>query len=670
MAEWIDIEQAAKHLGLGVRNLYSLAQDARIPASRLGKAWRFDRDQLDAWVRANRPLEDFFLSQHVEIDGNLLLRDAQREAYAAARDFYHGGAGRETIIQLPVGCGKSGLIALLPFGIARGRVLVIAPNLTIKNELSAVLDVANRQKCFWRKCRVVDGDALTAGPYLAVLDSDASNVHDCDRSHIVLANVQQLASSADRWLSKFAPDYFDLIIVDEAHHSAATSWQSVFDHFPNAKVVHLTATPFRSDNKELKGTPIYRYSFKRAMIRGYIKQLQARYVAPDEIYFTYDGDTHHHTLNEVLDLKEEEWFSRGVAMSPECNKNIVDASLDRLERVRESGSRHQLIAVAMSVNHARAIRSLYAERGFQVAVIHSDMSDEEKTEVLQQLRSGLLDCIVQVQMLGEGFDHPHLSVAAIFRPFRSLAPYIQFVGRIMRVIVQNDPRHPDNYGYIVTHVGMNLDTLLDDFRRLDREDQQFLNELLAGVEPPPPRDVLTGDATKRLRPEMVVHKEVVSEFLEEDFIDADDEILLKELREQAEALGFDAETLLAAARKAKEQRRAVAASEPFFVSPQRQRVEAQRRLNEEVKRAAKILLNRASLNAAGRDLSMRWFPGAVTGPNFAAAVQMLNKALDTELQIETGQRGSVSLEVLQAGMQVLPNVAERVSRQILARREQ
>ena len=58
---------------------------------------------------------------------------------------------------------------------------------------------------------------------------------------------------------------------------------------------------------------------------------------------------------------------------------------------------------------------------------------------------------VQVQKLGEGFDHPKLSVAAIFRPFRSLAPYIQFVGRILRVVVQNDPTHPDNYGHIVTH---------------------------------------------------------------------------------------------------------------------------------------------------------------------------------------------------------------------------
>ncbi|PJN93388.1 DEAD/DEAH box helicase, partial [Amaricoccus sp. HAR-UPW-R2A-40] len=67
-------------------------------------------------------------------------------------------------------------------------------------------------------------------------------------------------------------------------------------------------------------------------------------------------------------------------------------------------------------------------------------------------------------MLGEGFDHPKLSVAAIFRPFRSLGPYLQFVGRIMRVVVQNSPGHPDNLGHIVTHLGMNLDARFQEFK--------------------------------------------------------------------------------------------------------------------------------------------------------------------------------------------------------------
>ena len=75
-------------------------------------------------------------------------------------------------------------------------------------------------------------------------------------------------------------------------------------------------------------------------------------------------------------------------------------------------------------------------------------------------------------MLGEGFDHPRLSVAAIFRPFRSLAPYIQFVGRVMRVVVQDEPDHPDNQGFVVSHVGLNNDARWDEFRELDLDDQR------------------------------------------------------------------------------------------------------------------------------------------------------------------------------------------------------
>src|SRR5262249_3573719 len=155
----------------------------------------------------------------------------------------------------------------------------------------------------------------------------------------------------------------------EGHHSAAQSWKKVFERFPNAKVVNLTATPFRSDRREIEGELIYRFSFKQAMLKGYIKKLQATYVAPEEIFFTYEGDKRRHTLEEVLELKEEEWFSRGVALAPECNAHVVDSSLEKLEKLRQTGTHHQLIAVACSVPHAKAIRSLYAERGYEASEI-------------------------------------------------------------------------------------------------------------------------------------------------------------------------------------------------------------------------------------------------------------------------------------------------------------
>lgn len=668
MQEWLTSEEASEYLKISLTSLYSLAQQGRIPGNRIGKAWRFNRGDLDGWIRANKPLEEFFISSEAEIEGNPYLRDPQKEGYAATQEFF-ASEKTKAILQLPVGCGKTGLIAILPFGLARGRVLVIAPNLTIRDELQRALDIANRRNCFWNKCQVLTPAQMSAGPYVAVLDGKDANIHDCDNSHIVLTNIQQLASSADKWLPEFSENYFDLILVDEGHHNAAPSWRKVFDKFARAKVVSLTATPFRSDNRDIEGKPVYRYSFKRAMLKGYIKKLQSVYVAPEEIYFTYEGQNRRHTLEEVLELKEEQWFSRGVALAPECNKHIVDTSLDRLEKLRSSGTRHQIIAAACSVAHAKAIRSMYAERGYEAAEIHSHMPIDKRAEVLQKLRSGVLDCVVQVQILGEGFDHPHLSVAAIFRPFRSLSPYVQFVGRIMRVIVQNDSRHPDNAGYIVSHVGLNLDQQASDFRDMEREDAAFFKELVEGEIEVPPGEVLEGSARKKLGEEMVVNSEIVAELFEEDFVASDDATLLAELKAHAEALGFEADAVEALAREARPGKRRVEANSAFAMNPQRQRREARRRLNEEVNRCAKLLLNRLNLKFGGFDIAFKYGIG-VTGNNFVAAVQLVNKELDRGLQIESGARGQLKTEQFVSATQSLGEVLDKLTRRLAARKKE
>src|SRR3984893_1130926 len=455
---WLSLEETASYLGMGKTALYALARDGRIPARKIGKKWVFEKAALDGWVRANQPLRTFFLNLDFKIGGNENLRDPQRDSYLRTYDFFRAGKNK-AILQIPVGCGKTGLAALLPLGLAEGRVIVIVPNLTIKTGLYDAMDITNRQKCFWRKAGVLGQDQMMSGPLACTLDS--GNLSVATKSHLIITNVHQLATNVDKWLTQFPDDFFDMIIVDEAHHSAAASWQKVIDRFPKAKVILLTATPFRSDRQELDGELVFRYPFRNATLKGYIKRLKASYVAPSTIELGFnDASGRTYTLDEVLELKQEDWFSRGVALARLCNQHIVDSSLQKLEELRQTGTQHQLIAVACSINHAREIRSLYQERGFTTDVIHSKQTEDERAAILGALRNGTLDCIIQVQMLGEGFDHPKLSVAAIFRPFRTLTPYIQFVGRIMRVVVQNDPTHPDNVGHIVTHLGMNLDERL------------------------------------------------------------------------------------------------------------------------------------------------------------------------------------------------------------------
>ncbi len=629
---WLSIEEAAKYLGMGKTVLYTLTRQGKIPANRVGKKWTFEKDKLDKWVRSNQPIESFFTSLDFNIESNEALREPQRDAYLRVSEFF--GAGKnKAIIQIPVGCGKSGLAALLPLGMARGRILIISPNLTIKDGLYEAMDITNRQKCFWRKTGTLSDAQMIAGPLACTLET--GNISVADKAHVVITNIHQLATNVDKWLTQFSDNFFDMIVIDEAHHSAAESWKKVLDRFPKAKIIHMTATPFRSDRQEIDGELVYRYPFRSAALKGYIKRLKASYIAPSEIVLEFkDKQGKKYTLDEVLKLKEEDWFSREIALAKLCNQHIVDSSLQKLEELRQTGTQHQLIAVACTINHAKDIRAMYQERGYSANVIHSQQDEQEQKKILADLKNGTLDCIIQVQMLGEGFDHPKLSVAAIFRPFRTLAPYIQFVGRIMRVVVQNDPAHPDNMGHIVTHLGMNLDQRLKEFKQFENDDETFWEKVIGGEEPEVPKAVREG-ATRLTVGEsgVMVSGEIVDSLWEEDFTTAEDKHIVEDLRDKLKALGLDpgqAEEIVKTSRSTGITRRSP--SEPFPIQPQREWNEARKRLDEQVQRTAKILLNNTGLQMTGTEIPYKYSTlNARAKNNYVAALMMVNNEVNKQL---------------------------------------
>lgn len=651
--EWMTIEETARYLQLGKTALYDLAREGAVPSNKVGSKWLFSKKDLDAWVRSNIPLEQYFLKTPAHIEENLQLREPQVEAYEKLYEYFKSG-GKTAIIQIPVGCGKSGLAAIVPFGIAKGRVLIVAPNLTIKEGLFESLDVTNRQKCFWRKRDILSDEAMIGGPFATTLDT--GNISVCEKSHFVISNVHQLATNPEKWLHRFPRDFFDLIVVDEAHHSPAESWKNVLEHFSAARVINMTATPFRGDGQEIEGDLVYRYPFKKATFKGYIKRIQASYAAPTELEFTAKGETKLYTLDNVLAMKEKDWFSRGIALSDVCNQTIVDNSLEKLEVLRETGTAHQLIAVACSVNHARKITAMYEARGFKADLIYSEMDDDKKIEVKRRLTSGELDCIVQVQMLGEGFDHPKLSVAAIFRPFRTLAPYIQFVGRILRVIVQNTPGHPDNYGHVVTHAGMNLDERLREFKLFESDDQKFWEEIIGGKEPEPPENVKTGEARMKLSEPVVVNYEIVDSLIEEQFTSAEQEDIIEELRENLERLGLDPEQAEEIVLARSTTQATSKAAQPYQVLPQREWEMRKKGLNDQVNRAANLLINRLEINRGGRELINT---GVAATNNFVACVTLINKELK---KINPKPRKEWSTEEFQSALSSLETVINTLTR--------
>ena len=669
--DYLSVSDAAAYVGVSAETLRRWDRSGKLVATRRpGSNHRYyAREDLAAfrldYARAASPPDtqtSVFVQVLADIEHNNNLRDPQREAHREARE--HFAESKEpAMLVIPMGCGKTGLISVLPFGISKGRVLVIAPNLTIRDGIAEALDIASAE-CFWAKTRVLSH--FQHGPFVAILDSKDANLHDCMESDFVVTNIQQLVSSADRWLPQFPPDFFDMIVVDEGHHSAAESWRKVLRRFPGAKVVSLTATPFRTDRKELPGDVIYQYSFARAMLKGYIKTIGSLSAAPAELYFTDNADRRY-TLPEVLELSEEAWFRRSVALSPECNRHIVEKSIRECELLRQrTGTHHQIIAAACSIDHARQVRSIYQEHGYRAEAISSDLDHAKQERVIRLLRQHQIDCIVQVKMLGEGFDHKALSVAAIFRPYRSLAPYIQFVGRVMRVIHESKPDHPDNQAIIVSHVGLNNEPQWDDFRELSFDDQELVREWTAGnhhIEAEDDNGNPGEGKPRRFDQLPIVGNETILDFLHQQFLDPEDDRVLDTILEQKiEPLGIPLKAFLDRDTLREKLRRAQQAQSPAYesipVSPQRRRREARRRLRERTQSVAARVLKDLGVGPNGRQLSRA--AGRGYQPNRQAAIALMHERVNDYIGIDAGMRSEISADQALAAFKQLDHLGDEV----------
>lgn len=602
------------------------------------------------------------------VRGNGLLRRPQIEAYEAAAKHF-GSSSEHAIIQLPVGCGKTGTMSLLPFGIARGRALVVAPNLEIALNLKRAFDYSEPDS-FLKKQKVLRNGH---GPTCAVLDAKA-NVFDADASDFVVANIQQLvAAGSEKWLSQFPPDYFDVVLFDEGHHNAADSWIKVNEKFPAAKFTSFTATPLRADGKKVEGTPIYRFPIAAAIREGFIKDIATRRLEPAKIEFIYQGSQRRHTLAEVMDLRDKDWFSKGVALAPECNRNIADAAIQCMHELREgSAYKHQIIAAACSIDHAKSICSIFRERGLTAEVIHSDLPEEERDEVRRKIRKQELDVVVHVQMLGEGADYPTLSVAAIFRPYRNLVPYVQFVGRIMRVIKQNAPGAPDNRGFVVSHVGLHIDRWWEELRELDKDDQLFFEGLANAATEFALTSVPRADVEERRRfsSPMEVLNEQIERYVQEHFLDAAEaKIVAKDLVRAMALRGLDLRELGVTEEQLTThlvQRNLSGKVEPAPVQPQRARQEAQRRLDERVRSGAKQLLNELGFRAGGRKL-VRLYPHFQAVADLTVAIILMNNEVNGFLGVGSEERSLLTQQQARSAHDAMDKLIDQVAASVRAK---
>jgi len=408
--------------------------------------------------------QNYFMASIPNITRNPELREPQIESYIELKKYFESDySNRNALIILPTGVGKTGLMGIAPYGIAKKRVLIITPGTTIRNTVLENLNPMN-YKNFWLKRKVFNSPSQLPN----VIEYEGFDTPDevLYSANIVILNVHKLQSRLESSLTRrVESDFFDFIIIDEAHHSAAETWVECIKFFNDAKVLKVTGTPIRTDNEPINGELVYKYPLSRAMVNNYAKSLQNIKYIPEDLRLTMDDDDIEYSIDEIysMNLKDSDWVTKSIAYSIECSKNVVSSSIELLnKKLQNSKFPHKIIAIACSIKHAKQISKLYEDAGINTALIYSTLPKEEKDQAFKDIENDRVQAVINVAMLGEGYDHPYLSVAAIFRPFRNELPYAQFIGRVLRYIEGGTA--DDNIAQIVSHKDLELDKLWEKYK--------------------------------------------------------------------------------------------------------------------------------------------------------------------------------------------------------------
>lgn len=321
------------------------------------------------------------------------LRPYQQEAKAAVFDQWQNG-NRKTLLVLPTGCGKTIVFAKIAEQcVADGsRVLILAH----RGEL---LDQA------------ADKILKACGLGCSVEKAEQS----CDGSwfRITVGSVQTLMRP--KRLTKFAPDHFDTIIIDEAHHCLSDSYQTVLEHFDGANVLGVTATPDRGDMRNLGqyfDSLAYEYTLPQAIREGYLCPIKAL------------------TIPLKLDLT-------GVSMqNGDFKAADVDTALDPyLYQIADEMTKYcmdrKTVVFLPLVKTSQKFRGILAERGFRAAEVNG--SSDDRAEVLRDFAAGKYNVLCNSMLLTEGWDCPSVDCVIILRPTKIRSLYSQMVGRGTRL---------------------------------------------------------------------------------------------------------------------------------------------------------------------------------------------------------------------------------------------
>ncbi len=325
--------------------------------------------------------------------GAMTLRPYQQEAHDAIFEQWEAGTKR-TLLVLPTGTGKTIVFAKVTEDCVRDgdRVLILAHRGELLEQAADKLE-----KSTGLKCSIEKAEETCKGQWYRV----------------TVGSVQTLMRESR--LQKFKSDYFGTIIIDEAHHSVSDSYQRILQHFDGAKVLGVTATPDRSDMKNLGSyfeSLAYEYTLPKAIKEGYLSPIKALTI-PLQIDITG-------VSVQAGDFKASEI---GTALDPYLYQ-IADKMLQYCKNKKT-------VVFLPLVRTSQKFRDILIEKGIRAAEVNGESDD--RAEILQDFDAGKYDVLCNSMLLTEGWDCPSVDCIIVLRPTKSRSLYCQMVGRGTRL---------------------------------------------------------------------------------------------------------------------------------------------------------------------------------------------------------------------------------------------
>jgi superfamily II DNA or RNA helicase len=311
----------------------------------------------------------------------------------AAREAIHrewDGDRRRTLLVLPTGTGKTVVFAKVTEDQVRAgdRVLILAHRGELLQQASDKIERATGLKS-------------------AVEKAEQSCLESWYR--IVVGSVQSLQQ--EKRLSRFPEDYFGTIIIDEAHHAITDGYRRVIDHFPDAKLLGVTATPDRGDMRDLGAvfdSLAYEYTLPRAIKDGYLVPIRAL------------------TVPLRLDIS-------GVGtQAGDFKAGELDTALDPFlyqiaDEMAKTCTERKTVVFLPLIKTSQKFAQILNERGFRAAEVNGTSAN--RSGILADFEAGKYNVLCNSMLLTEGWDCPSVDCVIVLRPTKIRSLYCQMVGR-------------------------------------------------------------------------------------------------------------------------------------------------------------------------------------------------------------------------------------------------